>query len=154
MTADAVDTRLTWYTRGVTVTLIVVCNGLLVLGWWVSGVNLDSALSKPAIYDVKSHYCVGVKWMKVVGVKQPMKVCAAWLDLSDPSGATHSIRQGHALAVGDDGELHYVDQRNEDYRLMGLVLFVILVIGAGMWAKQYLIARYALHLQSIEGHVS
>ena len=154
MKVNSGDRRLIWYTRGVTVALIFVCNGLLVLGWWVSGVNLEAALSKPAIYDVRSHYCVGVKWMKVEGVGQPMKVCAEWLDLSDPSGVTHTIRPGHALTVGVDGALHYADQRNEDYRLMGLVLFVILVFGAGMWTKHYLITRYAMHLQSLDGHVS
>ena len=154
MTANSGNTRLTWYIRGVTIALIICCNGLLVLGWWVSGVNLEVALSKPALYDVTSHYCVGVKWMKVEGVEQPMKVCAAWLDLSDPTGATHTIRPGHALTVGADGALHYADQRHEDYRLMGLVLFVLVVFGAGMWAKHYLITRYTMHLQRMEGHVS
>ncbi len=154
MTADSRETRIIWYTRGVTVILIIVCNGLLVFGWWVSGVNLDMALSKPEIFDVKSHYCVGMRWMNVNGAERPMKVCTEWLDLSDPSGNTHTIRQGHALMVGMDGELHYEGQRNEDYRLIGLVVFVILVFGAGMWAKRYLISRYVMRLQSSEGHVS
>ena len=154
MAADSRDTQLTWYTRGLTLALILFCNGLLVLGWWVSGVNLDAALSKPAIYDMNSHYCVGVKWMKVEGVEPLMKVCAQWLDLSDPSGATHSIREGQALAIGDDGTLHYTEQRHEDYRLLGLVIFVIVVFGAGMWTKQYLIARYAMHLQRSDDRVS
>ncbi len=154
MTADSRDLRIVWFTRGVTVVLILVCNGLLVLGWWVSGVNLDMALSKPEIYDVNSHYCVGVKWLEIRGVAQPMKVCTEWLDLSDPSGATHTLRPGHTLVVGTDGELHYEDQRDEDYRLIGLVLFVIAVFAAGLWMKRYLIARYLRHLQYSEGNVS
>ncbi|GJL64046.1 MAG: hypothetical protein NPIRA04_27000 [Nitrospirales bacterium] len=144
-TADR-DRRLLWFTRGVTVALILVCNGLMVLGWWMSGVNLDVALSKPEIYDVSSNYCVKVRLMEVVGVDRPMKVCTEWLDLADPSGKTHTIREGQALTVGVNGTLHYEEQRNEDYRLIGLVLFVMVVIGAGMWAKQYVIARYARRL--------
>ncbi len=154
MAANSTDPRLIWFTRGITLALIVVCNGLLVVGWWISGVNLEAALSKPAIYDMSSHYCVGVKWMKVEGTDKPMKVCAEWLDLSDPTGATHTIRKGHPLKVGLDGTLHYADQQNEDYRLVGLVLFVIFILGTGMWAKQYLIARYAMHLKVPEGDVS
>lgn len=155
MTADSGDARrIIWYTRVVSVVLIIVCNGFLVLGWWLSGVDLETSLSKPEIYDVKSHYCVGVKWMKIDDVDQPMKVCTAWLDLSDPSGQTHTLRQGHPLTVGADGELHYADQRNEDYRLIALVIFVMLVFGAGMWVKQYMIARYTRRLQNINGKIS
>ncbi|WP_447968716.1 hypothetical protein [Nitrospira sp. M1] len=154
MSTDDQDRRILWFTRGVTVVLILVCNGLMVLGWWMSGLNLNVALSKPEIYDVSSHYCVKVKWMEVVGVDRPMKVCTEWLDLADPSGNTHTIREGHALTVGVNGALHYEEQRNEDYRLIGLVLFVMVVIGAGMWAKRYLIARYASRLQRLNGEVS
>ncbi|GJL65906.1 MAG: hypothetical protein NPIRA05_08770 [Nitrospirales bacterium] len=142
MSTDDRDRRLIWFSRGVTVVLILVCNGLLVFGWWMSGLNLDVALSKPELYDVSSHYCVKVTFMKVVGVERPMKVCTEWLDLADPSGNTHTIREGQALTVGVNGALHYQEQRNEDYRLIGLVLFVILVMGSGMWAKQYVIAQY------------
>jgi len=151
MSTDERDKRLKWFSRVVTVVLILVCNGLLVFGWWVSGLNLDVALSKPEIYDVNSHYCVKVTFMEVVGVDRPMKVCTEWLDLADPSGNTHTIREGQALTVGVNGTLHYEEQRNEDYRLIGLVLFVMLVIGIGMWVKQYAIAQYASRLERRHG---
>ena len=89
--------------------------------------------------------------MKVGGVDQPIKVCTEWLDLSDPSGKTHTIQQGRTLTVGTDGELHYEYQRNEDYRLIGLVICVMLVFGIGMWVKQYLIARYRMRLEGLRG---
>ncbi|MCA9473038.1 MAG: hypothetical protein MRJ96_11035 [Nitrospirales bacterium] len=154
MPDSSYDTRMRWFARGITVLLIVVCNGLLVFGWWVSGLNLEVALSKPEIYDVKSHYCVRVKWMEVGGVDQRVKVCTEWLDLSDPTGNTHSIREGEALTVDMKGELQYQHQRDEDYRLLALILFVVLVIGTGMWAKRVMLTRYAKHLKSLEGRLS
>ena len=148
MTAVSEDTRMTWFTRAVTVGLIIGCNALLVLGWWLSGVNLEAALSKPRIYDPESNYCVTVKWTKVIGVDQPMKVCTEWLDVADPSGSVHTIRYDQALTVGTDGHLYYEGQRDEDVRLAMLVIFVIVVIGAGMWLKHYLVKRYSVSLEN------
>ena len=146
--------RLKWFSSGLSILLIIVCNALLVAGWWISGVNLDRALSKPEIYDPNNAYCVQVSWVRVVGVKGPMKVCSKWLDVSDLSGDTHSIQQGVPLAMGADGQLYYEGQRDEDYRLIGLVVYVIAVIGLGMWVKAYLIAKYRLRLQTLENHSS
>lgn len=142
--------RLKWFTTGVSILLIIVCNAMLVAGWWVSGVDLERALSKPEIYDPNNGYCVQVAWTRVVGVEGPVKICSEWLDFSDPSGNTHSIQRGAALAMGDNGQLYYEGQRNEDYRLLGLAVFVIAVIGFGMWVKHYLITKYQLRLQGLD----
>ena len=143
--------RLKWFTAGVSIILILLCNAMFVVGWWVSGVNLDRALSNPEIYDPTNSYCVQVVWTHVIGVEGPVKVCSEWLDVSDPSGNTHALRQDTALAMAADGQLYYQGQREEDFRLMGLVVFVIVVVGLGVWVKHYLIVQYRIRLQASEG---
>lgn len=148
MTAESQSTRLRWFARGVTILLIIVCNALLLGGLWMSGVDLDIALSKPELYDPENGYCVRVGFAKVEGAQGPIQLCTEWLDLSDPSGNTHHIREGLGLAMGADGQLVYQAHQGKNYQLIGLLMFVIVVIGSGMWAKRYLISRYQLQLQS------
>ena len=150
MTAESHSTRLRWFTRGVTILLIIVCNALLLGGLWISGVDLDIALSKPELYDPENGYCVRVGFAKVEGAKGPIQLCTEWLELSDPSGHTHHIREGIGLAIGADGQLYYQARQWENFRLIALLLFVIGVIGSGMWVKRYLISRYQLQLQSLD----
>ena len=146
--------RLKWFTAGVSIVLILLCNAMFVAGWWISGVNLNRALSKPEIYDPNNGYCVQVSWAHVIGVKGPVKVCSEWLDVSDPSGNTHTLRQDAALAMAADGHLYYKGQREEDFRLLGLVVFIIAVVGLGVWVKHYLIAKYQIRLHACEGKSS
>lgn len=150
MNSVSQSTRLRWFARGVTILLIIICNALLLGGLWMSGVDLDIALSKPELYDPKKGYCVRVGFANVVGVDGPIQLCTEWLDLSDPSGNTHHIREGIMLAMGPDGQLYYQAHQGENFRLIALVMFVILVIGSGMWVKRYLISRYQLQLQSLD----
>jgi len=114
----------------------------------MSGVDLDIALSKPELYDPENGYCVRVGFAKVEGAKGPMQLCTEWLELSDPSGHTHHIREGIGLAMGADGQLYYQARQEENFRLIALLMFVIVVIGSGMWAKRFLISWYQLQLQS------
>ena len=130
--------------------LVIVCNALLLGGLWVSGVDLDIALSKPEIYDPENGYCVRVGFAKVEGIQGPKQICTEWLDFSDPSGNTHQILEGRGLAVSADGQLYYQARQGENFRLLALMLFVIVVIGSGMWAKRYLISRYQLQLQGLD----
>ena len=143
-------TRLRWFARGVTLFLIIVCNALLLGGLWMSGVDLDIALSDPELYDPKKGYCVRVGLAEVVGVDGPLQICTEWLELSDPSGNTHQIREGLGLEMGADGQLYYQSRQWENFRFLGLVMFVIVVIVSGMWVKRYLITRYQLQLQGFD----
>ena len=124
-------------------------NALLFLGLWVSGVDLESTLAKPELYDPANGDCVGVQWTKVAGAEGLVKVCTEWLDFSDISGRTHSLVPGKALAMDADGNLYFPGQSAENYRLIALMIFAIVVMASGMWAKRQLIAKYQVHLQSI-----
>jgi len=136
----------------VTLVLIIVCNTLLLGGLWMSGVDLDIALSKPELYNPKNGYCVRVGFANVVGVDGPIQICTEWLELTDPTGNTHHIREGVGLSMGADGQLHYPARQGENFRLIALFMFVIVIIGSGMWTKRYLISRYQLQLQRLGGN--
>lgn len=110
--------RLQRFTRIVTICLILACNALLLLGLWVSGVDLESTLAKPELYDPANGDCVGVQWTKVAGAEGLVKVCTEWLDFSDISGQTHSLVSGKTLAMGADGNLYFPGQSAENYRLI------------------------------------
>jgi hypothetical protein len=140
------------FTLVVTVALIIGCNALLLTGLWVSGIDLEMALSKPELYDPANGHCVRVMWSKVVGAEGLIKVCTEWLDFSDVSGDTHVLPQGKILAMGPDGNLYFSGQDTDNYRLIALIIFVIVVMLSGMWMKRVLIAKYHDHLQSIDHH--
>ena len=143
--------RFTYLVTGI---LIIVCNGLLLLGLWVSGIDLEMVLSKPPLYDPANGHCVGVKWEKVAGADGLVKVCTEWLDFSDISGHTHSLPEGKPLAMGADGNLYFPGQSAENYRLIALMIFAIVVMATGMWMKGVLIAKYRVYLQSVNNHSS
>ena len=142
--------RLQRFTHIVTIGLILGCNGLLFLGVWVSGVDLEAALGKPELYDPANGHCVGVQWKKVAGAEGLVKVCTEWIDFSDISGETHSLPSDKVLAMGADGNLYFSGQPDENYRLIALMIFAIVVMVSGMWVKRRLIAKYQEYLQSID----
>ena len=142
--------RLQRFTHVVTISLIIGCNGLLFLGLWVSGVDLESALAKPELYDPTNGHCVGVRWAKVAGADGLIKVCTEWIDFSDITGQTHSLTPGKPLAMGADGNLYFSGQSTENYRLIALMIFAIVVMAFGMWVKRQLIAQYQIRLQSFD----
>jgi hypothetical protein len=147
-----ISRRVKRFTLIVTGVLIVGCNALLLAGLWVSGVDLETALSKPELYDPANGHCVRVMWSKIAGADGLVKVCAEWLDFSDISGETHVLPEGKTLAMGPDGNLYFSGQSVDNYRLIALMIFAIVVMASGMWVKRVLIAKYHEHLQSLEHH--
>ncbi len=140
--------RVQRFTHCVTIGLIVGCNALMFLGLWVSGVDLESTLAKPELYDPENGHCVGIHWTKVEGAEGLTKVCTEWLDFSDISGQTHFLDLHKALAMGADGNLYFPGQSTENYRLIALMIFAIVILVCGMWVKRILIAKYQIHIQS------
>lgn len=141
--------RVKRFTNIVTIGLMIGCNALLLLGLWVSGVDLETTLAKPELYDPANGHCIGVQWAKVAGAEGLVKVCTEWIDFSDMSGQTHSLPSGRMLAMGADGNLYFSGQSGENYRLIALMIFAIVVMASGIWIKRRLIANYHLRLQSV-----
>ena len=150
--SSEISRRLKRFTLVVTVALIIGCNALILTGLWVSGVDLERIFSKSELYDPVNGHCVQVTWLKVAGADGLVKVCSEWLDFSDISGETHLLPEGKTLAMGPDGNLYVSGNPAENYRLIALMIFAIVVIISGMWTKQMLIAKYQDRLQSVNHH--
>ncbi|MDF0673326.1 MAG: hypothetical protein P0120_03135 [Nitrospira sp.] len=139
------------FSLGVSLTLMVLCNAILLLGLRLSGINLDDLVKTPELFNVKQDVCLRLTWQSFPGVNEPVRLCSEWLNLSDPSGNPHFLQPDTKLKKGLDGQ-YYVDQGIQaDYRLLMLILFVTVIIVGGVRAKWFLVNRYRLRLESTEG---
>ncbi len=139
------------FSLAVSLVLVVLCNAVLLSGFALSGINLDDLVTTPDVFNAKQDVCLRLAWQSVPGATEPVRLCSEWLNLSDPSGKTHSLQPNTKLKQGLDGH-YYVDQGIQaDYRLLMLILFVIAVIIGGVRAKWFLVNRYRLRLESTDG---
>lgn len=134
------------YTHRVTAAMILLCNGILLLGLWGSGMNLDQLIRTPDQFHPATHVCLRPVWQKVSGIERPVRICAEWIDLSDPSGQTHTLARETEVVQSADGKLYFDHGSRVDYRLFLLGAFVLGVIGSGVLLERYLIARYRMRL--------
>ncbi|MDE3218947.1 MAG: hypothetical protein KGO23_06195 [Nitrospirota bacterium] len=140
------------FARVVSIAMMILCNAIVLVGLWASGINLDELATTPDVFNSKQDICLRLGWQSVVGAEAPVRLCSEWINLSDPSGKTHQIQREVKLKQGPDG-LYYVDRGiHADYRLLILVMFVVAVIVSGLVAKWYLVSRYRLRLESAAGH--
>lgn len=131
--------------------MMILCNAIVLIGLWASGINLDELAATPDVFNSKQDICLRLGWKSVAGAAAPVRLCSEWINLSDPSGKTHQIQREIKLKQGPDG-LYYVDRGiHADYRLLILVMFVVAVIAFGLVVKWYLVSRYRVRLESAAG---
>ena len=130
----------------VTVGLIVLCNVVLLLGLWASGVNLDELVKSPDLFNSKQDICLRLTWQQVAGAAEPMRVCSEWINLADPSGQSHLLSKEVKVRQGPDGQYYFDQGIQADFRLLGLAMFVGTVLVLGMWARRILVSRYRMQL--------
>lgn len=135
------------YTTLVTVGLIILCNGILLFGVWVSGVNLDELVKSPDLFNAAKDVCLRLTWERVAGAPEPVRLCSEWINLADPSGAPHHLASDIKVRQGPDGRYYFDQGIRPDFRLLALALFVVAVLLFGLWARRYLVSRYRLHLE-------
>jgi len=141
------NARIRRFTLGVTVALIVVCNGVFLLGMRMSGVNLDELVKTPDLFNPQSDICLRLTWQRLAGAPDPVRLCSEWINLSDPSGKPHQLDKDTKVKQGPDGR-YYVDRAVQaDYRLMGFVGFVAAVLIVGLVIRHYVVSRYRLQLE-------
>jgi hypothetical protein len=141
------------FSRLVSLVLIIICNAIVLVGLWASGINLDELVANRDVFNSKKDVCLRFAWQPVAGTADSIRICSEWINLSDPSGKTHQLQQGIKFREGPEGGKYYVDQGERvDYRLLILVLVVMVVIALGVAAKWYLVSRYRLRLESAAGH--
>jgi hypothetical protein len=140
------------FARVVSLAMIVLCNTIVFVGLWASGINLDELVASPDVFNSKQDICLRLGWQPVTGAADPVPLCSEWIHLSDPSGKTHQLQRDTKFRQGQDGQ-YYVDRPGHaDYRLLILVLAVVAVIAFGLVVKWYLVAWYRLRLESAAGH--
>jgi hypothetical protein len=141
------------FARMVSLAMIVLCNTIVFVGLWASGINLDELVTTPDVFDSKHDICLRHAWQPVAGTAAPIRVCSEWINLSDPSGKTHQLQREIKFREGPEGGQYYVNQgEHADYRLLILVLVVVAVIAFGLILQWYLVSRYRLRLESAVGH--
>ena len=140
------------FTFGVSLAMMILCNAIVLVGLWASGINLDELAATPDVFNSKQDICLRLGWKSVAGAADPVRLCSEWINLSDPSGKTHQIQREIKLQQGPDGQ-YYADRGiHADYRLLILMLFVVAVIAVGLVAKWYLVSRYRQRLESAAGY--
>jgi hypothetical protein len=140
------------FTIGVSLAMIILCNAIVLVGLWASGMNLDELAATPDVFNSKQDICLRLGWQPVTGVTAPVRLCSEWINLSDPSGKTHQLQREIKFRQGPDGQ-YYIDRGGQaDYRLLISVLAVVGVIVFGLVAKWYLVGWYRLRLESAAGH--
>jgi len=142
------QTRVRRFSVLVTLTLILACNAVILLGIWASGINLDGVFRAPDRFDSNRDECLRYNWHKVSGVQQPVRLCYEWINLSDPSGNTHTFQPDTEIVLGMDGKLHYARGEWVDSRLLLLLAFAGAVLAAGMTLSKFLITRYRTRLET------
>jgi hypothetical protein len=149
--AEEKTRRLRRYAYGVTAAMIVLCNAIFLLGVWGSGVNLETLVRMPDVFDPAKDVCLRLSWHRVPGVEDPVRLCNEWINLSDPSGQTHQFQKDTKIVQGADGRLYFEHGTRVDYRLFLLGAFIAAVIALGLLLKRYLITRYRLRLETQGG---
>ena len=145
--------RVRRFSIGVSLAMIVICNAIVLVGLWASGINLDELVATPDVFNSKHDICLRFAWQPATGTAEPIRICSEWINLSDPSGKTHQLQREIKFREGPDGGQYYVEQgEHADYRLLLLVLVVIAVIAFGLVVKWYLVGWYRLRLESAAGH--
>lgn len=142
------------YASRVTIAIIVLCNTILLLGLWTSGVDLDRLIRGPDVFDPEKDVCVRVGWHKVAGMDKPVRLCSEWINLSDPSGKTHTFQRDTSVVEGADGRLYFDHGARVDHRIVLLGVFVLVIISAGIMLNRHLIARYRARLEAQGGSTS
>ncbi len=143
--------RFSW---GVTIAMMILCNAIFLAGVWASGVNLDELMQTPDLFNPKQDICLRLTWERVAGAPEPVRLCSEWINLSDPSGKPHHIQKDFKVTQGPDGKYYYDQAVRADYRLIGFVLFVAAVVVFGIVTKRYLVSRYRVHLDAVDGRHS
>src|ERR1700704_1510375 len=73
------------FTIGVSLAMIILCNAIVLVGLWASGINLDELATPPDIFNSKQDICLRLGWQSVAGSAEPVQLCSEWINLSDKS---------------------------------------------------------------------
>jgi len=139
------------FSYAVSLVLMVLCNAVVLSGFKLSGINLDELFGDAQdVYDPRHDVCLRLSWQSLEGASEPVRICSEWIQLADPSGQPHQLRPDTKVKKGPDGQYYLDPGIQADFRLLVLVLFVLVVIAGGLWAKWLLVTRYRLRVEAAD----
>jgi hypothetical protein len=138
--------RVRRFSTRLTVGFIVGVNALFLLGLWASGLDLDRVFGERDLFDPARDICLRMAWYRPEGTQDPVRLCKEWINLSDTTGQVHKHEKDLLLTKSSDGKVYAHPTTAGDGRIIALLIFVVGIIAAGMWAQRHLIARYRARL--------
>ena len=144
--APEVAARVRWFTIRLTIGFIIAANALFLSALWVSGLDLDQVFGERDLFDPVRDVCLRMAWYRPQGEQDPVRLCKEWINLKDSSGQVHKFDKDVPITKSKDGKFYVHPPNPGDGRIIALLIFVIAVVAAGMWAERVLIARYRARL--------
>lgn len=136
------------FASGVTVAMMVVCNGIFLFGLWITGTTFDRLVKTPDVFDPKQDICLRLAYKNVPGAENPVQFCSEWINLSDSTGRTHTFEKETEIKQGADGKFYLDYGPLVDYRLFVVAAFVILIVVSGILLRRHLVNRYRIKLET------
>ncbi len=96
------------FTFGVSLAMMLLCNAIVLVGLWASGMNLDELATTSDVFNSKQDICLRLSWQSVTGAAEPVRLCSEWINLSDPSGKTHQIHARPSFDRGLTGNIMWI----------------------------------------------
>ena len=136
------------FSSGVSIAMMVVCNGIFLFGLWITGTNFERLVRTPDVYNSKQDICLRLAYRNVPGAENPVQFCSEWINLADSSGRTHTFQKETEIKQGADGKFYLDYGPLVDYRLFLVAAFVIVILVFGVVLKRYLVNRYRMKLET------
>ncbi|WP_447603411.1 hypothetical protein [Nitrospira sp. Nam80] len=136
------------FASGVSIVMMVVCNGIFLFGLWVTGTNFDRLVRTPDVYNAKQDICLRLAYRNVPGAENPVQFCSEWINLADSSGRTHTFQKETEIKQGADGKFYLDYGPLVDYRLFVVGAFVVIIVVFGILLKRHLVNRYRTKLET------
>lgn len=146
--APEIAARIRWFAIRLTIGFIIAANALFLSALWVSGLDLDQVFGERDRFDPVRDICLRMAWYRPQGEQDPVRLCKEWINLTDSSGEVHKFTKDVPITKGPDGKVYMHPPTAGDGRIIALLIFVVAVVAAGMWAQRILIARYRARLLS------
>ena len=83
------------FARVVSLAMIIICNAIVLVGLWASGINLDELVATPDVFNSKQDICLRLGWQPVTGAADPVR------SLLGVDQSIRSVRQDSSAATGD-----------------------------------------------------
>jgi hypothetical protein len=121
------------------------CSGIFLSGIWLTGVDMETLFERQEKFKPAESDCIQTGWIRAAQEEQLVKVCNAWVNLSDPTGRIHRL-QGAELVKQPNGSYEIQYEERINYRLLAMIGFVCSIGFIGHWLHNYLIKRYRAKL--------